>query len=160
MYETNIATTLSQSEAFNHLSALLIPVVLFLVQSCPVHSKGVLKAEMMETLVYGCVTWTLGKEHFADLRTAYHRFLPLYVSFASSADNAQTTSSRTPRQPLLVLTATGEIALTQTDRPYSLFLYGCSSVVSADALKKNNKTTKWWLQTPRPSTRDERRPED
>ena len=75
MYETNIATTLSQSEAFNHLSALLIPVVLFLVQSCPVHSKGVLKAEMMETLVYGCVTWTLGKEHFAELQTERHRFL-------------------------------------------------------------------------------------
>ena len=25
----------------------------------------VLKAEVMETLLYGCVTWTLGKEHFA-----------------------------------------------------------------------------------------------
>ena len=23
------------------------------------------KAEEMETLLYGCVTWTLGKEHFA-----------------------------------------------------------------------------------------------
>ena len=26
-----------------------------------------LKAEVMETLLYGCVTWTLGKEHFAEL---------------------------------------------------------------------------------------------
>ena len=34
-----------------------------------------LKAEVMETLLYGCVTWTLGKEHFAELRTAHHRFL-------------------------------------------------------------------------------------
>ena len=34
-----------------------------------------LKAEVMEPLLYGCVTWTLGKEHFAELRTAHHRFL-------------------------------------------------------------------------------------
>ena len=34
-----------------------------------------LKAEVMETLLYGCVTRTLGKEHFAELRTAHHRFL-------------------------------------------------------------------------------------
>ena len=34
-----------------------------------------LKAEVMETMLYGCVTWTLGKEHFAELRTAHHRFL-------------------------------------------------------------------------------------
>ena len=33
------------------------------------------KAEVMETLLYGCITWTLGKEHFAELRTAHHRFL-------------------------------------------------------------------------------------
>ena len=34
-----------------------------------------LKAEVMEVLLYGCVTWTLGKEHFAELRTAHHMFL-------------------------------------------------------------------------------------
>ena len=34
-----------------------------------------LKAEVTETLLYGCVTWTLGKEHFAELRTAHHRSL-------------------------------------------------------------------------------------
>ena len=28
-----------------------------------------LTAEVVETLLYGCVTWTLGKEHFAELRT-------------------------------------------------------------------------------------------
>lgn len=28
-----------------------------------------LKAEVMETLLYGCVTWTLGQEHFAKLPT-------------------------------------------------------------------------------------------
>ena len=41
---------------------------------CPVHSDGVnLKAEVMETLLYGCETWTLGNEHFAELRTAHQR---------------------------------------------------------------------------------------
>ena len=34
-----------------------------------------LKAEVMETLPYGCVTWTPGKEHLSELRTAHHRFL-------------------------------------------------------------------------------------
>ena len=28
----------------------------------------------METLLYGCVKWSLGKEHLAELRTAHHRF--------------------------------------------------------------------------------------
>ena len=47
---------------------------------CPVRSEVglklcMLKAEVMETLLYGCVTWTLGKEHFAELWTAHHRFL-------------------------------------------------------------------------------------
>ena len=34
-----------------------------------------LKAEVMETLLYGWVTWTLAKEHFAELRTAHRRLL-------------------------------------------------------------------------------------
>ena len=38
-----------------------------------------LKAEVMETLLYGCVTWTLGNEHFVELQTAYHSCL-LYTS--------------------------------------------------------------------------------
>ena len=29
----------------------------------------------------GCVTWTLGKEHFAELRTAHHRFLLRNIGF-------------------------------------------------------------------------------
>ena len=40
-----------------------------------------LKAEMLDALLYGCVTWTLGKEHFAELRTAHHRFLLRIVGF-------------------------------------------------------------------------------
>ena len=40
-----------------------------------------LMAEVMETLPYGCVTWTLGKQHFAELRTAHHRFLLRIIGF-------------------------------------------------------------------------------
>ena len=36
-----------------------------------------LKAEVTGTLLYRCVTWTLIKECFADLRTAHHRFLQI-----------------------------------------------------------------------------------
>ena len=40
-----------------------------------------LTAEVMETLLYGCVTWTLGKEQFAELRTAHHGFLLRIIGF-------------------------------------------------------------------------------
>ena len=40
-----------------------------------------LKAEVMKTLRYGCVTWNLGKEHMAELRTAHHRFLVRIIGF-------------------------------------------------------------------------------
>ena len=40
-----------------------------------------LQAEVMETLLYGCVSWTLGKEHFAELRTARHRILLRVIGF-------------------------------------------------------------------------------
>ena len=41
----------------------------------------ILKTEAMKTLMYGCVPWTLGKEYFAEQRTAHHRFLPWMVGF-------------------------------------------------------------------------------
>ena len=40
-----------------------------------------LNAEVMETLLYGCVTWTLGKKHFTELRTPPHRFLLQIICF-------------------------------------------------------------------------------
>ena len=40
-----------------------------------------LKAEVMETLLYGCVTWTLGQEHFAELRTTHHNLLLRIIGF-------------------------------------------------------------------------------
>ena len=42
-------------------------------------------------------------------------------------------------RPLMVLMATGEIVQTQTDRPYSFFLYCRVFVVSADVLHKNRE---------------------
>ena len=39
------------------------------------------KAKVMKTLLCGCVTWTLGKEHFAELRTAHHRLLLRIIGF-------------------------------------------------------------------------------
>ena len=40
-----------------------------------------IKAEVMETLLYVCLTWTLGKKQFAELRTARHRFLLRIIGF-------------------------------------------------------------------------------
>ena len=40
-----------------------------------------LKVEVMEALLYGCVRWTLGKEQFAELRRAHHRFLLRIIGF-------------------------------------------------------------------------------
>ena len=40
-----------------------------------------LKAEVMETMLYGCVTWTLGQQHFAKLRTAHHHLLLRIIGF-------------------------------------------------------------------------------
>ena len=35
-----------------------------------------LNTEVMETLMYESVTWALGPEHFAKLRTAHHNLTP------------------------------------------------------------------------------------
>ena len=40
-----------------------------------------LKAGVIETLRYRCVTWTLGAEHFAKLRTARHQVLLRVIGF-------------------------------------------------------------------------------
>ena len=40
-----------------------------------------LKTEVMETLLYGCVTWVLGLGHFAKLRTANHNVLLRSIGF-------------------------------------------------------------------------------
>ena len=40
-----------------------------------------LTAKVMETMRYGCVTWTLGREHITELRTPHHRFLLRIIGF-------------------------------------------------------------------------------
>ena len=40
-----------------------------------------LKAEVIETLLCGCVTWTLSAQRFARLRSAHHRVLLRVVGF-------------------------------------------------------------------------------
>ena len=40
-----------------------------------------LKAEIIETLLYGCVTWTLSAQHFARLRSAHHQVLLRVIGF-------------------------------------------------------------------------------
>ena len=41
----------------------------------------VLKSEVMGTLLYGCVTWTLGVEHFAVVHSAHHKLLLRITTF-------------------------------------------------------------------------------
>ena len=40
-----------------------------------------LKVEVIETLLYGCVTWTLSAQHFARLRSAHHQLLLRVIGF-------------------------------------------------------------------------------
>ena len=40
-----------------------------------------LKAEVIETLLSGCVTWTLRAKHFAKLQTAHHQVLVRVIGF-------------------------------------------------------------------------------
>ena len=66
------------------------------IKAAPFAQKlRILKAEVIETLLYGCVTWTLGKEHFPVLRTAHYRFFLRVIGFQTG--HAQTTACRTPR---------------------------------------------------------------
>ena len=48
-----------------------------------------LKAEVIEILLYGFVTWTLGADHFGKLRTVHHRVLLRVIDFQrrQRADN-------------------------------------------------------------------------
>jgi hypothetical protein len=52
-----------------------------------------LKAEVVETLLYGCVTWTLSAQHFAKLRSAHHRVLLRVIGFQHRQRTDHTTLS-------------------------------------------------------------------
>ena len=51
-------------------------------ETAPISLKiRMLKAEVIETLSYGCVTWTIGAELFAKLRTVHHQILLWVIGF-------------------------------------------------------------------------------
>jgi len=52
-----------------------------------------LKAEVIETLLYGCVTWTLNADHFAKLRSAHHEVLLRVIGFQRRLRTDHTTLS-------------------------------------------------------------------
>ena len=52
-----------------------------------------LKAEVIETLMYGCVTWTLSAQHFARLRSTHHRVLLRVIRFQRRQGTGYTTLS-------------------------------------------------------------------
>ena len=41
-----------------------------------------LKGGVLETLLNGCMTWTLGQEHYAKLRTVHHQLLLGTIGFS------------------------------------------------------------------------------
>ena len=63
-------------------------------KTAPISLKvRMLKAEVIETLLYGCITWTLGAEHFAKLRTVHHQVLLRVISFQRRQRTDYTTLS-------------------------------------------------------------------
>ena len=55
---------------------------LYVMEDAPFTFKvRLLKTEVMATLLYVCVTWTPGPEHFAKLRTAHRNLLPRIIGF-------------------------------------------------------------------------------
>ena len=50
--------------------------------SAPLELKlRMLRAEVLETLLYGCVTWSPRACHYGTLRRAHHSFLPRCISW-------------------------------------------------------------------------------
>ena len=53
------------------------------------------KTEAIEALLYGCSTWTLRQEHYAELRTAHHRVLLRIIGAQRKrSDHRMTSYSR------------------------------------------------------------------
>ena len=50
------------------------------------------KAEAIEVLLYGCSTWTLCQEHYAELRTVHHRVLLRIIGAQRKRPEHRTTS--------------------------------------------------------------------
>ena len=87
------------------------------------------------TLLYGCVTWTLGKEHFDELRTAHHRFLLRIIglqrrertdnlmSYAKALEKAQCNSVETTIPTRRLLFA-GAVQRTHNERLTRRVMFG------------------------------------
>ena len=94
-----------------------------------------LKTEVMETLLCGCVTWALGLEHFANLRTAHHNLLLRTIgfqrrqrtdnrmSYAKALKKAQRESVKTTIRNRRLLLA-GAIQRTTSERPTHHVMFG------------------------------------
>ena len=93
-----------------------------------------LKAEVVETLLYGCVTWTLGKEHFAELRMALKFFLRIIdfqrrqrtdhlMSYAKALKKAQCESGKTTIRKRRLLFA-GAVQRTHNERLTHRVMFG------------------------------------
>ena len=57
-----------------------------------------LNAELMETLLCGFVSWTPGKEHCAELRTAHHKLLLRITGFQRRQRTDNLMYAKTPKQ--------------------------------------------------------------
>ena len=94
-----------------------------------------LKAEVMDTLLYGCVTWALGKEHFAELQTPHHRFLLRVtgfqrgqrtyhlISYSKALQKAQCESVKTTIRKRRLLFA-GDVQRTHNERLARRAMFG------------------------------------
>ena len=94
-----------------------------------------LKTEVMETLLYGCVTWAPGLEHFAKLRTAHHNLLLRIIgsqrrqrtdhrmSYAKALKKAQCASVETTIRKRRLLFA-GAVQRTTNERLTHRVMFG------------------------------------
>ena len=72
------------------------------------------KAEAIETLLYGCSTWTLRQDHYTKLRTVHHRVLLRIIGAQRKRPNHRMTSYNRA----LEITVSGSIETTlRTRRP-------------------------------------------
>ena len=94
-----------------------------------------LKAEVMETLLYVCFTWTRGQEYFAELRTAHQNLLlgiigfqrrqrtDHFMSYAKALEKAQCESVKTTIRKRRLLFA-GAVQRTTNERLTHRVMFG------------------------------------
>ena len=67
------------------------PEVYGMTTASPSVKVCMLKAEVIETPKYGCVTWTISAKHFAKFRTVHHQVLLRIIGFQRRRIIDQTT---------------------------------------------------------------------